>query len=74
VDCCKDAMPRLYNPQRTLLFHWDGTVLPRIWLPMVVSTVFTFVSFCLVASFGLWVETEHVWAIPGAVFPVRRFT
>lgn len=32
-------MPRLYNPQRTLLGHWHGTVLPRIWFPMLMSTL-----------------------------------
>ena len=43
-------MPRAYNPQRTLLHHWRGTVLPRIWFPMLLSCTATIVRRSILRS------------------------
>jgi len=43
-------MPRAYNPQRTLLHHWRGTVLPRIWFPMLLSCAATIVRRSILRS------------------------
>ena len=44
------GMPRAYNPQRTLLHHWRGTVLPRIWFPMLLSCAATIVRRSILRS------------------------